>query len=72
MRMIWVALRIAWPDLLAPWRSPFLRWRMETYGITNASGRLLHAEELTAGDMFRFLLMRRQALARFLRWAAAL
>ncbi len=68
----WVALRLAGPDLLAPWRSPLLRWRMETYGITGAGGRLLHAEELTAGDMFRFTLLRRQALARFLRWAASL
>ncbi len=72
MKMIWVAIRIAWPHVLAPWRSPLVRWRLETYGITDADGRLLHAEELTAGDFFRFTLLRRRALARFLRWAASL
>ena len=70
--MIWIAVRLAWPQLFTPWRSPLVRWRMETYGITDASGRLLHAEELTAGDCLRFTWLRRRALARFLHWAASL
>ena len=71
-RMIGVALRLAGPHLLTPWRSPLLRWRMETYGVTDADGRLLHADELTRGRCLRFLLTRRAALLRFLRWAATL
>ena len=71
-RMVWVALRLAWPHLLTPWRSPLLRWRMETYGMADAQGRLLPAEELTASQFFAFALRNRQALFRFLRWAAAL
>ena len=47
---------------LCPWRSPYLRWRIETY-----SG--LHAERITARDFWRFAWTQRRALARFLRWA---
>ena len=72
LRMAGVACRLAWPHLLAPWRSPLLRWRMETYGVTDTSGRLLHAEELTPGKMLAFTVQRRRALLRFLRWAALL
>ena len=72
VRMLLIACRLAWPDLLAPWRSPLLRWRMETYGIQDAHGRLLHAEEITPARFLRFLLQRRAALGRFLRWAASL
>ena len=71
-RMFWIALRLAWPHVLTPWRSPLLRWRMETYGVTDASGRLLHAEELTPRRMLAFTVRRRSALLRFLRWAALL
>lgn len=71
-RMVWIAVRLAWPHLLTPWRSPLLRWRMETYGITDGSGKLLHAEELTPGIMLAFTLRRRGELLRFLRWAATL
>ncbi len=72
LRMIGVALRLAWPHLLAPWRSPLLCWRMETYGILDEDGRLLHAEAITPSRFFHFLIARRAALARFLRWAASL
>ena len=71
-RMLRVLCRVAWPDLLTPWQSPLLRWRMETYGITDEQGRILHAEELTPSCMWRFSLRRRRELARFLRWAARL
>ena len=48
---------------LTPWRSPYLRWRMETYWG-------MHADEITKDDYFRFLLDHRGELIRFLRWAA--
>ena len=32
-RMLGIAVSLAWPHLLTPWRSPLLRWRIETYGI---------------------------------------
>jgi len=72
LRMWWVAARLAWPHLLAPWRSPLLRWRIETYGVLDEHGRLLHAPEITARHFVRFTVANRPALARFLRWAAAL
>ena len=72
LRMVWIAVRLAWPHVLLPWRSPLLRWRMETYGILDQHGRLLHAEAITPLRFFRFLLTRRAALARFLRWACSL
>ena len=71
-RMILVALRLAWPYLLTPWRSPVLRWRLETYGVRDAQGRLLHAEEITASQFFLFMVRERRALGRFLQWAASL
>ena len=72
LRMARVAFRLAWPDLLAPWRSPLLRWRMETYGVPRPDGRLLHAHDITPPQFFQFLLRHRAALWRFLRWAALL
>jgi hypothetical protein len=47
---------------LAPWRSPYLKWRIETY-----SG--LHAEQVTARDFWRFVWTERAQLGRFLHWA---
>ena len=71
-RMLVVALRLAWPHLLTPWRSPLLRWRVETYGLLGPDGRALHADDVTPADLLRFTLRHRAALLRFLRWAAAL
>jgi hypothetical protein len=46
---------------LRPWRSPYLRWRMETYwGI--------HADEIQFTDFWRFAWRRRRDLLRYLRW----
>jgi hypothetical protein len=46
---------------LRPWRSPYLRWRMETYwGIP--------ADEISFGDFWRFVWVHRSELARFLNW----
>ncbi len=72
LRMIGVALRLAWPYLLTPWRSPLLRWRMETYGVMDEQGRLLHADQISPQQFFRFISSRRKELSRFLRWSALL
>ena len=72
LRMIFIAGRLAWPHWLTPWRSPLLRWRMETYGVVDAQGRLLHAGDITPKRFLRFLLTQRAALRRFLRWASLL
>lgn len=61
-KFLWNALR---GHRLAPWRSPYLRWRIETY-----SGK--RAGELTAGGVLAFLWATRWELASFLRWTAAL
>jgi len=47
---------------LCPWRSPYLRWRMETY-----CG--LHADRISARDFWGFTWHHRRELVRFLRWA---
>jgi hypothetical protein len=47
---------------LRPWRSPYLRWRLETYfGV--------HADTLARQDFFRLLWRERHRLLAFLRWA---
>jgi hypothetical protein len=57
---IWKATRGA---RLTPWRSPYLRWRIETYWG-------LEAETIGAGQFFRFSWEHRRELFRFLGWAA--
>ena len=71
-RMIGIAVALAWPHLLTPWRSPLLRWRIETYGIRDEQGRLLTADAIDARRFFRFASANRTALLRFLYWAATL
>lgn len=47
---------------LRPWRSPYLRWRLETYfGI--------HAEQLTRQEFWRLMWRERRRMKDFLRWA---
>jgi hypothetical protein len=46
---------------LAPWKSPYLRWRIETY-----SG--MKAEQITFRDFTGFLWKERRNLLRYLRW----
>jgi hypothetical protein len=58
LRFLWNATR---GHRLRPWRSEFLKWRLETY-----SG--LHAEEIGARDFWRFLVSERGQLLRFGRW----
>jgi hypothetical protein len=62
---VFAALRFAWNATsghrLRPWRSEYLKWRIETY-----SG--LKAEELTAWDVVRFVFREKWNLLRFLHW----
>lgn len=46
----------------APWRSPYLKWRIETYWG-------LHAEEIGQKEFLRFVWQHRQELWRFAGWA---
>ena len=61
IRFLWNATR---GSRLTPWRSPYLRWRMETY-----SGKW--AEELSFGDICGFLWSERWELLRFLSWTGS-
>lgn len=47
---------------LRPWRSPYLRWRMETYWG-------LHAGHIRFSEFWRFAWERKGELMRYLRWA---
>ncbi len=47
---------------LTPWRSPYLRWRIETY-----SG--LHADHIGFSAFWSFTWKNRRELLRFLAWA---
>jgi hypothetical protein len=62
LRFIWNATR---GHRLAPWRSDFLRWRVETY-----SGK--KAETLTARSVLGFMWTERWELLRFLAWTGEL
>jgi len=59
-------LRAAWQLArgyrLCPWRSPYLRWRIETY-----SG--IHADQIDFSTFWKFVWSRRKELARYLQWA---
>ena len=65
--MILYSLQFAWVASrgyrLRPWRSPYLRWRIETY-----SG--IPAEEVTFEVFWKFLWKERRELWRFLKWGA--
>jgi len=58
-RLLWAMTR-GWR--LRPWRSPYLRWRIETY-------EGLHAERIGFGEFWRFAWAERRELWRYLRWA---
>jgi hypothetical protein len=58
LRFLWRATR---GYRLCPWRSPYLRWRMETYwGVP--------AEKIGFGDFWRFAWGHRADLKRYLDW----
>lgn len=58
LRFLWVASR---GYRLRPWRSPYLRWRIETF-----SG--IPAEAIGFGAFWSFLWRERGRLLRFLKW----
>jgi hypothetical protein len=62
LRFIWNATH---GYRLRPWKSPYLRWRVETY-----SGQ--RAETLTAGSVLGFLWATRWELVSFLRWTGTM
>jgi hypothetical protein len=60
LRFIWNSAR---GHRFAPWRSPYLRWRIETYtGIKMQSIGFL--------EFFGFVWREREELVRFLKWTA--
>jgi hypothetical protein len=63
--MLGILWRLARGYRLRPWRSPYLRWRIETY-----SG--LHAERITFGQFWSFVWKERRELVRYLRWASGM
>lgn len=62
LRFIWNATR---GHRLTPWRSEYLRWRIETY-----SGK--RAETLKAADVMSFLWSTRWELLSFLVWTGSI
>jgi hypothetical protein len=61
--MLTVLWRLSRGYRLQPWRSPYLRWRIETY-------QGLHAEEIGFREFWRFVWRSRRELTRYLRWAS--
>ena len=59
LRTLW---RLTRGYRLRPWRSPYLRWRMETYWG-------LHAGEITFGQFWGLMWRQRREMLRYLRWA---
>jgi len=57
--MLW---RLTGGHRLAPWRSPYLRWRIETY-------QGMEADRIGFGEFRRFVWAQRRELLRYLRWA---
>ena len=62
LRFLWNATR---GNRLTPWRSEYMRWRIETY-----SG--MSADTLTAGKIFKFMWSQRWELLSFLFWTGRL
>ena len=58
LRFLWNATR---GDRLRPWRSPYLRWRLETY-----TGK--RADTITARDFWALFWTEKRQFFRFLRW----
>lgn len=60
LRFLWTATR---GHHLRPWRSDFLKWRLETF-----TGK--HAENVSLRDFWNFAYSERRQILRFLRWLA--
>jgi hypothetical protein len=60
--MFRIAWRLSKGYRLRPWRSPYLRWRVETFlGV--------HADSITAGEFFKIAWRERRGFLRYLDWA---
>jgi len=64
---MWQILRLLWKATrghrLAPWRSPYLRWRIETYcGVKMSQVGFL--------EFWGFMWRERSELLRYLKWTA--
>lgn len=59
LRFLWDASR---GYRLRPWRSPYVRWRMETY-----TGK--HADQIGFREFWQISWQYRKAFLRFLHWA---
>jgi hypothetical protein len=62
IRFVWNATR---GSRLRPWRSKYLKWRIETY-----SG--IKAESITPIDILRFIWREKWNLLQFVKWAGDL
>lgn len=61
--MLRTAWRLTRGYRLRPWRSPYLRWRLETYwGV--------HADAITPSEFIAFGWRHLRDLLRYMRWAA--
>lgn len=58
LRFLWAATR---GHRLRPWRSEYLRWRLETF-----TGK--HADQVGPRDFWDFLKAERKQIFRYLRW----
>ncbi len=61
--MIGLLLSMSRGYLLTPWKSPYLRWRIETY-----SG--IEADSITAKVFWSFVWENRKSLFRYVSWGA--
>ncbi|MDQ2712843.1 MAG: hypothetical protein M3Y72_11860 [Acidobacteriota bacterium] len=59
-RFLWIATK---GYRVRPWRSPYLRWRIETY-----SG--IPAESITPRSFWKFIWVERASLWQYLRWVS--
>ncbi|HKE25645.1 MAG TPA: hypothetical protein VKB88_24975 [Bryobacteraceae bacterium] len=60
LRILW---RLTRGYRLRPWRSPYLRWRIETYWGC-------HAESITFSQFWGFVWKQRRDWLRYVKWAA--
>ncbi len=60
VKFLWIATR---GYRLQPWKSPYLRWRIETY-----SG--IPADSITRSSFFDFIWGERRSMWQYLRWVA--
>jgi hypothetical protein len=58
LMFLWTATR---GHRLRPWRSPYLRWRLETFAGTPA-------DTVRLRDFLRLMVSERRQLLRFVRW----